>query len=88
MTSPSASSCASCEESGLSPIPPLGALIVEAGRHLCVLGPGGELAQLQAVATAAGIDIRDLECTLVRLALPHHRRFAGILALGEPEHKG
>jgi len=68
--------------------PPLGALTVEAGRHLRVFGSGGELAQLQTVATAAGIDMRDLECALVRLALPHHRRFAGIPALGEPERKG
>jgi len=56
--------------------PPLGALAADAGRHLQVLSRGGALEQLRAVATTAGIDVRDLECALVRLALAHHRRFA------------
>jgi len=55
--------------------PPLGRLAAMAGRHLHILGPGAELSRLRTVSAAAGIDLRDLECALVRLSLAHHRRW-------------
>lgn len=56
--------------------PPLGGVALGAGRHLGVLGAVGELSRLRAVARGASLDVRDLECALVRLGLAHHRSFA------------
>lgn len=56
--------------------PPLGEPALEGGRHLGLLGRRGEKERLQVVAGAAGIDVRDLECALVRLTLAHRRTMA------------
>lgn len=56
--------------------PQLGEPAIGAGRHLGVLGGSRQLARLSAVADAASLDVRDLECALVRLGLAHHRGFA------------
>lgn len=46
----------------------------EAGRHIGMLDEGGdELEQLATTAVRAGVDVRDLEAALVRLALRHRR---------------
>jgi hypothetical protein len=57
--------------------PALGEPALAAGRHLGLLARRGEKARLQAVAGAAGMDVPDLECALVRLTLAHRRTMAG-----------
>jgi hypothetical protein len=47
-----------------------------AARHLGLLPSGAVLSDLADLATAAGLDLRDLESGLVRLALGHHRAMA------------
>lgn len=55
--------------------PPLDERAARAGEHLGLIGPRGRdtLAQLRELARAAGLDLRDLEAALVRLALAHGR---------------
>ncbi len=53
---------------------------LEAAAHLGLAlarSSTGALAALGELAEAAGLDVRDLETALVRLALAHRRRFAG-----------
>jgi hypothetical protein len=54
---------------------------VEAAAHLGLaiarLPPAGALSAFRRLAKRAGLDVRDLETALVRLALAHRRRFAG-----------
>lgn len=57
--------------------PPLGEPALAAGRHLGLFARQGEKERLEAVAGAVGIDLRDLECALVRLFLAHRRTMAG-----------
>lgn len=51
--------------------PPLDPRAAWAARHLGF--PGAELADVTRLASAAGLDVRDLESGLVRLALAHRR---------------
>jgi hypothetical protein len=55
--------------------PPLSELVLGAGRHLGVLGGGEDLVRLRSLAQAASLDVRDVECALVRLGIAHHRAF-------------
>ncbi len=61
--------------------PPLDPRALEAAEHLGVAlaaaPPTDPLAALGRLATAARLDVRDLETALVRLALAHRRAFAG-----------
>lgn len=58
--------------------PPLDPRAVEAAGHLGLLAGAAEpLAQVAGIARAAGMDPRDLEGGLVRLALAHAARMAG-----------
>ena len=56
--------------------PPLDPLAAEAARHLGLLGAveGDPLRAVARGAARAGLDPRDLEAALVRLALAHRRR--------------
>jgi hypothetical protein len=56
--------------------PPLDERAAAAARHLGLLSPGTELSDLADLANAAGLDLRELESGLVRLALGHHRVMA------------
>jgi hypothetical protein len=56
--------------------PPLGDRAAFAALHLGLAGPhpaDADLTVVAALATACGLDLRDLESGLVRLALEHHR---------------
>ncbi|MEV8634800.1 hypothetical protein AB0395_24405 [Streptosporangium sp. NPDC051023] len=56
--------------------PPVDDRAAEAARHVGLLGEDDQpLEQLREVATRAGLDLRDLEASLVRLWLAHHREF-------------
>lgn len=56
--------------------PPLDDRVIKAARHVGLLGARDQpLEGLQAIATQAGLDLRDLEASLVRLWLAHHRHF-------------
>jgi hypothetical protein len=61
--------------------PPLDPRALTAAGHLGLADPAGEpavaLARLNRLASAAAVDLRDLETALVRLALAHGRGFAG-----------
>jgi len=57
--------------------PPLDERALGAAEHLGLLEPrpGSDLlASLRRLVADAGLDVRDLEAALVRLALPHSRR--------------
>ena len=54
--------------------PPLDRRAGWAASHLRLMAAGGGLARLRLLAARAGIDLRDLEGGLVRLALTHERR--------------
>lgn len=56
--------------------PPLDERAAAACRHLDLLPCGGVLADLARLADVAGLDLRDLESGLVRLALGHGRAMA------------
>jgi hypothetical protein len=56
--------------------PPLDERAADAARHLGLLSSGAILSELADLANAAGLDLRDLESGLVRLALGHHRAMA------------
>jgi hypothetical protein len=56
--------------------PPLDERSAAAARHLGLLSSGAVLSDLADLADAAGLDLRDLESGLVRLALSHHRAIA------------
>jgi hypothetical protein len=56
--------------------PPLDERAPAACRHLDLLPSGGVLADLARLADVAGLDLRDLESGLVRLALGHGRAVA------------
>lgn len=56
--------------------PPPGTAVLAGGRHLRLLGRRGAPGRLRALAGAAGLDRRDLECALVRLTLAHRRSMA------------
>lgn len=77
--------------------PPLDDRAVAAASHLGLLDAAGEaepLAVIAHVARAAGVDVRDLESGLVRLALAHRRDAAtcpggeGCVALSRREREG
>lgn len=55
--------------------PPLDERAARAATHLGVLAPTARdpLKEITSLARAAGLDVRDLECGLVRLALAHRR---------------
>jgi hypothetical protein len=53
---------------------PLDPRAAEAARHLGLLDATDGLEQVRAIAARAGVDARDLEAALVRLALRHRRR--------------
>ena len=53
--------------------PPLDERAATAARHLGLLPSGAVLSDLADLANAAGLDLRDLESGLVRVALGHHR---------------
>ena len=53
--------------------PPLDERAAAAARHLGLLPSGAVLSGLADLAKSAGLDLRDLESGLVRLALGHHR---------------
>ncbi len=56
--------------------PPVDDRTAEAARHVGLLGEGDRpLERLREVAARAGLDLRDLEASLVRLWLAHHREF-------------
>lgn len=56
--------------------PPLGGRAAEAADHVGLLRAGDQpLERLRAIATHAGLDLRDVEASLVRLWLAHHRQF-------------
>lgn len=59
-------------------VPPLDEKAAQAAGHLGLLDPSGgdPLSAVAALARRAGLDLRDLEAALVRLALAHGRRFA------------
>src|SRR5262249_1682620 len=52
--------------------PPLDERAAAAARHLGLLSSGSVLSDLADLANTAGLDLRDLESGLVRLALGHH----------------
>jgi hypothetical protein len=56
--------------------PPLDERAAAAARHLGLLSPGAVLSDLADLADTAGLDLRDLESGLVRLALGHHQAMA------------
>ena len=56
--------------------PPLDDRAAAAARHLGLLTAGAVLSDLAGLAKAAGLDLRELESGLVRLALGHHRAMA------------
>jgi hypothetical protein len=56
--------------------PPLDERAAAAVRHLELLPSGAVLSDLADLAHTAGLDLRDLESGLVRLALLHHRAMA------------
>jgi hypothetical protein len=56
--------------------PPLDERAAAAVRHLGLLSSGAVLSDLADLASSAGLDVRDLESGLVRLALGHHRAMA------------
>jgi hypothetical protein len=56
--------------------PPLDDRAADAARHLGLLSSGAVLSDLADLANAAGLDLRDSESGLVRLALGHHRAMA------------
>jgi hypothetical protein len=53
--------------------PPLDGRAAAAARHLGLAGPGQGLTALARLAAESGLDLRDLEAALVRLALAHRR---------------
>jgi hypothetical protein len=56
--------------------PPLDHRAARAAHHVGLLGTSDHLLQrLRALATQAGLDFRDLEASLVRLWMAHHRQF-------------
>ena len=56
--------------------PPLDERAADSARHLSLLASGAVLSNLAGLASTAGLDLRDLESGLVRLALGHHRAMA------------
>lgn len=56
--------------------PPLDERAAAAARHLGLLPSGAVLSDLADLADTAGLDLRELESALVRLALGHHRAMA------------
>ena len=56
---------------------PVDPLAASAARHLGLVGTddGFDLVTLTTLARQAGVDVRDLEAALVRVALAHHRSF-------------
>jgi hypothetical protein len=58
--------------------PPLDDRAAKAAHHAGLAGPSDDpLERLQTVSTQAGLDLRDLEASLVRLWLAHGRQFRG-----------
>jgi hypothetical protein len=55
--------------------PPLDRRATQAAHHLRLVDARDPLERLRAVAARTGLDLRDLETSLIRLWLAHHRGF-------------